>query len=139
VKSILPWTELLRAASRVRENAYAPYSGYRVGAAILTANGSIVVGCNVENASFGLTVCAERNAIGQMVASGERAMSAIVIVTEGPEPGTPCGACRQALAELASDLAVGLAVAGEDAPRTITSLAELFPRPFLADLGRASK
>jgi cytidine deaminase len=135
----VPWRDLVRAASRVQKNAYAPYSGYRVGAAILTTNGSIVTGCNVENASFGLTVCAERNALGQLVASGERTMSAIVVVTQGPEPAAPCGACRQALSELASDLLVGLAIAGEDAPRTITSLAELLPNPFRADLGHTPK
>jgi cytidine deaminase len=135
----LPWAELVRVASRVRDNAYAPYSGYRVGAAILAASGNIVAGCNVENASFGLTVCAERNALGQLVASGERAMSAIVVVTQGPEPAPPCGACRQALAELAVDVPIGLVIAGEETPRTITSLGELFPKPFRADLGRAPK
>jgi cytidine deaminase len=136
VKDQIPWAELVRAASRARDNAYAPYSRYKVGAAILTSGGRIVTGCNVENASFGATVCAERNAVGALVAGGDKVLLALAVVTQGPEPGAPCGLCRQVLVELTEDLPIGLAVAGEDAPRTVTSLAEIFPRPFKADLGR---
>lgn len=128
------WKSLLAAANRARGAAYAPYSRYRVGAALLSGTGRIFEGCNVENASFGLTLCAERNAVAQMVASGERALAALAVVTEGPEPGSPCGLCRQMLAEFAADLPIALAVAGEDTPRVVTSLADIFPRPFRGDL-----
>jgi cytidine deaminase len=132
----IDWKALVAAASRARRAAYAPYSGYQVGAAVLGGNGRIFEGCNVENASFGLTICAERNAIAQLVASGERNVVAVAIVTAGPEPGTPCGICRQMIAEFAADVPVGLAVAGDEAPRTMTSLADLLPHPFRGDLLR---
>lgn len=125
---------LVARARAVRQNAYAPYSGYRVGAALITATGRVHAGCNVENASYGLTLCAERSAIAQMIAAGEREISAIAIVTEGPEPGTPCGLCRQTMAELALDLPIALATASAEEPVQITSLAELFPKPFRGDL-----
>lgn len=131
----VPWDELVARANAVRENAWAPYSHYKVGAAVLSAGGRIFVGCNVENASFGLTMCAERGAIAHMVAAGERSLSALAVVTEGPEPGTPCGLCRQAMAEFAIDLPIALAVAGAAAhERVMTSLSELFPKPFRGDL-----
>lgn len=131
----LDWRTLLRAAARARQAAYAPYSRYQVGAAVLTPSGRIFAGCNVENVSFGLTLCAERNAVAQMVAAGERTILAVAILTAGPEPGTPCGMCRQTLAEFCADLPVALAVDEDEAPRVLTSLAELFPRPFRSDFG----
>ena len=92
---------LVRAAKAAREGAYAPYSGFLVGAAVVGASGTIYAGCNVENASYGLTICAERVAIFKAVEAGEREMAALAVVSE---PGaTPCGACRQVLAEFASD------------------------------------
>ena len=132
----MEWAPLLAEAQRVRENAWAPYSCYRVGAAILSSTGRIYAGCNVENASFGLTICAERNAVAQMVAAGDRVPVALVVITAGPAPGTPCGLCRQTLAEFAQELPIALAVEGEATPRATTTLAALFPHPFRADLAR---
>lgn len=91
--------ELVRRAAEVREKAYAPYSRYHVGAALLAEDGRIFVGANVENASYGLCQCAERSAIGAAVAAGARRFLALAVVTQGDEPGTPCGMCRQVLAE----------------------------------------
>ena len=98
---MIDWARLEREARAVQRRAHAPYSRYFVGAAIQTAQGAVFAGCNVENASYGLSICAERSAIVQMVAAGERAPAAIVVVTPGPVLGTPCGACRQTLAEFA--------------------------------------
>lgn len=129
----IDWRALVREAQAVRGNAYAPYSKYQVGAALLGESGRVYLGCNVENASYGVTICAERSAIVQMIAAGERRMKALALVTEGPEPGTPCGLCRQTLSEFGRDLPIALAVPGEDEPRRLTSLAALFPQPFDAD------
>ena len=119
---------LIDAARRARENAYAPYSEYRVGAAIATEDGSIFSGCNVENASFGATICAERGAIARMVASGGSSPIACVIVTSGSNPASPCGICRQVLAEFAKDMPIVLV--GDGDVRDSTTLAELLPRRF---------
>jgi len=91
--------DLVAAATQARENAYSPYSRFRVGAALLTRSGKIFTGCNVENISLGLTICAERNAVGAAIASGEKDFLAITIVADFDEPVLPCGACRQVLAE----------------------------------------
>jgi cytidine deaminase len=99
---------LVAAAVDVRLRAHAPYSRYRVGAAILTRDGRTFAGCNVENASYGATICAERNAIARMVAEGARDPVACVVVTQGEAPGSPCGMCRQVLAEFARDLRIVL-------------------------------
>jgi cytidine deaminase len=98
--------ELLAAARLAREKAYAPYSKFRVGAAVLGSGGGIYSGCNVENASLGLTCCAERNAIFAMVASGETEIREILIIGESDEFVSPCGACRQVIAEFAPPAAV---------------------------------
>jgi homotetrameric cytidine deaminase len=98
------WEALEEAALEVQARAYCPYSEYPVGAAILGKSGRIYAGCNVENAAYGHAICAERSALVQMVASGEREPIAVLVVTSGPRPGTPCGACRQMLAEFARDL-----------------------------------
>jgi len=134
--SDIPWKSLILAASRARDNAYAPYSGYQVGAALLTRDGRIFAGCNVENVSYGLALCAERSAIAQLVAAGGRDITALAVVTAGPEPGAPCGLCRQTLVEFADELPIALVVAGEDEPRAIKNLRELFPEPFRADLAK---
>lgn len=94
------------AASAACANAYAPYSNFRVGAACATASGRIFAGANVENASYGLTICAERNAVFQAVAAGEREIVAVAIYTPTATPTTPCGACRQVLSEFGDDISV---------------------------------
>ena len=91
--------ELWQAAVKVRQNAYTPYSHFQVGAAVLTASGKIYCGCNIENASYGLTCCAERNAIFVAVCAGERDFNALCVVADGADPVAPCGACRQVIAE----------------------------------------
>lgn len=120
--------DLLAAARAVRARAYAPYSDYPVGAALRTAEGDVFSGCNVENASFGLTVCAERNAVFAAVAAGQRRVVELVIVT--PSAAGPCGACRQVLAEFAGpDLPIHLAGPEGGELRTVT-LGELLPGSF---------
>jgi len=127
------WSALVAEARAVRAHAYAPYSKYRVGAAVLTTSGRVFRGCNVENASYGLTICAERSALAQMVAASEREIAAIAIVTEGPEPGPPCGLCRQMMAEFANDL-LPIALATPQGEWRTTTLGALFPEPFRKDL-----
>jgi len=121
---------LVEAAEHVRRNAYAPYSAYPVGAAVMTSDGHVFVGVNVENASFGLSICAERHAVGAAVASGRRQFLALAIVTSSSPPATPCGACRQVLAEF-GDFPIILAGAGGE--RLWTSVAELLPLAFTSD------
>ncbi len=96
--------ELIEAAAHVRENAYAPYSQFKVGAALLTTSGDMFVGCNVENSSYGLTVCAERNAIAAMIAAGQTKFEKIVVAAS--PLASPCGACRQAIVEFGADTEV---------------------------------
>src|SRR3954470_15696361 len=96
--------QLVQAAIGVRQRAYARYSQFLVGAAVLAADGKIYSGCNVENSSYGLTICAERAAVFSAVAAGQRQFQMLAIATAGG--GTPCGACRQVLAEFAPDLAI---------------------------------
>ena len=119
---------LIEVARQARENAYAPYSNYRVGAAVLGKSGKIYSGANVENASYGLTICAERTAIFCAVSSGERELAALAVVTENG--GYPCGACRQVFAEFADgDAAVIIATATGET-KDITTLEGLLPNRF---------
>ncbi|MDD2211559.1 MAG: cytidine deaminase [Clostridia bacterium] len=98
--------ELIAAAKRVRANAYAPYSHFQVGAALLGSDGRIYTGCNVENASYGLSVCAERTAVFQAVSQGLTSFQALALVADSEEPVSPCGACRQILAEFSPEMPV---------------------------------
>jgi len=120
---------LLAAARAVRRNAYAPYSRFRVGAAVRDEAGRVHVGCNVENASYGLTVCAERNAVGAAVAAGARAIRAIAVASAARPPASPCGACRQVLAELGEADTPVLLAGPRGAPKQ-TTLGALLPRAF---------
>ena len=100
------WDSLKRAAMEARNNAYAPYSGFAVGAAVLTKSGALFTGCNVENASYGATICAERAALAAVVAAGERELRALVIASAAQSPPPPCGICRQCLVELGANLPI---------------------------------
>ena len=123
--------DLVARARAARERAHAPYSRFRVGAAILTKSGEVFAGCNVENASFGATVCAERNAIGAMVAAGGSKPIAIVIVTGGDKPAPPCGMCRQVLIEFARSMPVILIGESDQGDvRRDLELADLLPEVF---------
>jgi cytidine deaminase len=119
---------LLEAARSARERAYAPYSGFPVGAAVLTEAGDIFAGGNVENASLGATICAERVAIFTAAAAGQRRFTALAVVADAPEPLAPCGLCRQVLAEFSPDCVVILATLG--GRRRRTNLQELLPLAF---------
>lgn len=119
--------ELVRRARAVMANAHAPYSKFHVGAAIEADDGSVHVGCNVENASYGLTICAERMAVGAAVAAGKRKLKRVAVVTAVEPPATPCGACRQVLAEFGLDLEV--IAAGPTSERR-WRLRELLPEAF---------
>ncbi|MFM8275147.1 MAG: cytidine deaminase [Gemmata sp.] len=119
---------LVAAAARAREKAFAPHSKFKVGAALLTPDGTIVPGCNVESASYGLTVCAERVAIVRGVTDGFHCFTRVAVVTDTPTPTPPCGACRQLLWEFAPDAEVLLAnLTGEVVTRTVR---ELIPGAF---------
>src|SRR6059036_2150348 len=100
--------KLYEAARRVRDNAHAPFSNFKVGAALETTDGHIVTGCNVENATYGLTVCAERVAVFKAISEGHRSFRRIAIVADTEEPTPPCGACRQILWEFGGDLEIVL-------------------------------
>ncbi|GJD96021.1 cytidine deaminase [Methylobacterium iners] len=120
---------LLAAARGARARAHAPYSGFRVGAAILDEAGVVHAGCNVENAAYPVGTCAEAGAIAAMVAAGGREIRAILILGDGPEPVTPCGACRQRIREFASPGTV-IHVADLDGLRARFSLDALLPHSF---------
>lgn len=119
---------LRSVAERARANAYAPYSSFHVGAALRSVTGNVYGGGNVENASFGVGICAERSALVAAVTAGERRFDQLVLVSDSAEPAAPCGACRQALAEFAPALRiVSHGLNGETAE---WSLAELLPHQF---------
>jgi cytidine deaminase len=120
--------KLIDEAKLARENAAAPFSKFKVGAALRTKGGKVFRGCNVENCSYGLTVCAERVALLSALAAGEREFDAIVVITQSDEPSTPCGPCRQLMWEYCGDIDVALTnLAGQ---RIDYKLSDLFPHPF---------
>lgn len=121
--------ELKAAALKVRENAYAPYSGFLVGAAIQTPSGAVFAGCNVENVAYPQGTCAEAGAIAAMIAAGEREISAVYVVAGSPMPVTPCGGCRQKLAEFANpDVPVTMATTGH--VEQVMRMDQLLPGAF---------
>ena len=121
--------ELKRRAREAAGLAYAPYSGFAVGAAVLTGSGEIHSGANVENASFGLSLCAERNAIFQAVARGERRLEALAVYTPTASATTPCGACRQVLLEFGAN-AIILCCTDDAVQERRFALGELLPAAF---------
>ena len=125
------WQALERAAADVRERAWAPYSSYQVGAALLGEDGVIYRGCNVENASYGLCLCAERSASAAAVAAGVKAFRGLVVIVGGSRAAAPCGMCRQVLAELGPSFPVVCISTGGD--RFETSVEELLPHAFDAE------
>jgi cytidine deaminase len=122
---------LVAAARAARERAYAPYSGYRVGAALRTERGEVVTAANVENTSYGLTICAERAAVAAAVAAGHRRFEAVAVAADGPELASPCGACRQVLREFPAGPGLRVLLAAESGDEIMTAtLEELLPHGF---------
>lgn len=128
----MDWDSLVDAAWSAREQAYAPYSKFAVGAALLAADGRIFVGCNVENLSFGLSNCAERVAVATAVAAGAREFLAVAVVADTDVPVSPCGACRQVL----SEFGVGRVMVASRGERLEFGLEELLPRASAGILNR---
>ena len=129
----IDYSLLIAEARRAREHAYAPYSHFAVGAALRTKGGRVFTGCNVENLSYGLTICAERAAVCAAVAAGEREFEALAVVADSKDPVTPCGACRQVLAEFSTTLPV--CSANLEGAVYESSIAELLPRAKEGILG----
>lgn len=123
--------KLVSMALQAKEKAYAPYSKFRVGAALLTKDGKIFTGCNVENASYGLANCAERTAVYKAVSEGHTDFQAIAVVTDLAEQASPCGACRQVLIEFGQEIEVILAGAGGD--YQVKTSGELLPGSFTSE------
>jgi cytidine deaminase len=119
---------LITAATKVRENAHAKFSNFKVGAALRTSSGKIYSGCNIENATYGLTLCAERTAIFKAVSEGERKFDAIAVVTDADTLTPPCGACRQIIWEFCGDVPVILA--NLKGKTETFRMSQLFPKPF---------
>jgi cytidine deaminase len=120
--------ELARLARQARRRAHAPYSRFKVGAALRTTTGEVVTGCNIENATYGLTLCAERVAVFKAVSEGLKRFDAIAVVAEGKRLAAPCGACRQILWEFCGDILVHME--GSKGQRETRRLSELLPFPF---------
>ena len=125
---------LVLAARQARERAVAPYSNFKVGAALETADGTIVTGCNIENASYGLTICAERVAMFKALSEGHRRFTRMAVVADTADPTSPCGACRQVLWEFGQELEIVLANLTEVTGRH--QMADLLPLPFSGRLLR---
>ena len=125
---MIDWEPLIVAARAARERAHAPYSRFAVGAALLLEDGSIVTGCNVENRSYGLSLCAERNAITAAVGRGLKRPRAVVVVTSSSPPSAPCGMCRETLRELVED--VPILLVNPEGERLERTLEHLLPDSF---------
>jgi cytidine deaminase len=121
------WDGLVAAARAASANAWCPYRGFAVGAAVRAADGRVFAGCNVENASYGLTICAERNAVFQAVAAGARELLAVALYTPTAQPATPCGACRQVMAEFGVR---DVLCVGQDGEGERHALGALLPHAF---------
>lgn len=128
---------LVEVALAARRRAHAPYSGFDVGAALLCEDGTIIEGCNVENASYGLCICAERTAISTAVAQGRKKFRAIAISTSSSPPSPPCGMCRQVMAEFCDDLPI--VCVNPDGERVRTTLKKIFPGTFTPALLRSGQ
>lgn len=124
----MTYEELMEKAIEVSNNAYAPYSNFAVGACVLTENDKVFCGCNFENSSYGMSICAERNAIGSAIAAGERKIRAIAIYSPKMDKCTPCGACRQVLSEFADNDADIILKIGDELK--VYKLSELLPENF---------
>ena len=122
------WKHLAEAAREAQAKAYAPYSRFHVGCVLVGESGAVYKGCNVENASYGVTMCAERGAISCAVVSGEQRFTQLVLVTDAEQPESPCGACRQVLNEFAPDLQI-LSL-GANGTEQRWTMADLLPAPF---------
>ena len=125
----MDWQPLLEAATAARERAWAPYSGFAVGAALLADDGRVYAGCNVENRSFGLTLCAERTAVATAIAAGGRRIAALAVVAAADPLAAPCGLCRETLHEFAPP-ELEILIAAPDGRRRLTTLGALHPDPF---------
>lgn len=128
----MDWNALAAAAWEVRDRAHAPYSNFQVGAALLAVDGRIFVGCNVENLSYGLTICAERVAVGAAIAAGAKEFLAVAVVADTSVPISPCGACRQVL----SEFGVPVVILSNRNERIVFRLEELLPRASTGILDR---
>lgn len=129
--------ELDEAARAVRENAYAPYSHFKVGASIRTTSGKVFAGCNVENVAYPEGTCAEAGAIAAMIAAGEDQIAQVYVIADSPEPVTPCGGCRQKLAEFATG-DVQVTLANLEGIEATVSLRDLLPGAFATEHMKAS-
>ncbi len=126
----MDYNELINRAIEVSKNSYAPYSKFAVGACVFTTNGNMYTGCNFENSSFGLTICAERNAVGSAIAAGETQIRAVAIYSPNSEYCYPCGACRQVLNEFKSEEGLDVILTGKDGIKSVP-LEQLLPEGFI--------
>ena len=120
--------ELINNAIKAREHSYSPYSKFKVGAALKAKNGKVFTGCNIENSSYGLSICAEREAVFKAISSGEKDLDTIVVVTDSNKLITPCGACRQVIWEFSKDLTI--VVANLKGKKKKFKIKELLAHPF---------
>ncbi len=125
------WDELISEAKRVMDLAYAPYSHFQVGAAVLSSSGKIYTGCNIENASFPMSMCAERVALFKAISEGEKEFLALAVVANSPALSAPCGGCRQVIVEFAPEMSIALC--NNEGKRKIIKAKDLLPLPFTKD------